>query len=311
MRRFIQSFLDYLEKRKNYSPLTVKSYQVDLEQFAGFIESRFGSADLQTIKKIDNVIIRGFLAELAKDGVAGKSRGRKLAALRSFFSWMIREGYLTFNPAKTVSTPRAEKKLPTFLTIPEMQALLSQPDGSTPLGARDAALVEILYGTGIRSAELVGLTLGDVDMDGGFARVMGKGSKERIVPFGEPSADKLRHYLPFRRALCAKNKTYPLTDRLFVNHRGTPLTTRSVRRIIAKYIRLASLKSSISPHSLRHSFATHLLNAGADLRSIQELLGHSSLSTTQKYTQVGIEQLIETYRKAHPHATTKFHTGDE
>ena len=303
MKTLIQSFLDYIEKRKNYSPMTVKSYSVDLHQFADFMESRFNSSSVDNLQKIDNVIIRGFLAELAKRGVSGKSRGRKLAALRSFFSWLIREGYLSRNPAKSVSSPRAEKKLPTFLTVPEMEVLLSQPDLSTPLGARDAALIEILYGTGIRSAELVGLSLGDIDLQGRFARVMGKGSKERIVPFGEPSADKINLYLPFRRELLARNKTSQITDRLFLNHRGTPLTTRSVRRIIAKYIRLAALKSRISPHSLRHSFATHLLNAGADLRSIQELLGHSSLSTTQKYTQIGIEQLIETYRRAHPRAS--------
>jgi integrase/recombinase XerC len=303
MKTLIQSFLDYIEKRKNYSPMTVKSYSVDLHQFADFMETHFNSSSAENLKKIDNVIIRGFLAELAKNNISGKSRGRKLAALRSFFSWLIREGHLSRNPAKSISSPRAEKKLPTFLTVPEMEVLLSQPDAATPLGARDAALIEILYGTGIRSAELVGLSLGDIDLQGRFARVMGKGSKERIVPFGEPSADKIRLYLPFRRELCARNKTSQITDRLFVNHRGTALTTRSVRRIIAKYIRLAALKSRISPHSLRHSFATHLLNAGADLRSIQELLGHSSLSTTQKYTQIGIEQLIETYRRAHPRAS--------
>lgn len=303
METLIQNFLEYIEKRKNYSPMTVKSYSVDLHQFSGFLESRFKTSSANILNKIDNVIIRGFLAELAKNDVSGKSRGRKLAALRSFFSWLIREGYLSHNPAKSVSSPRAEKKLPTFLTIPEMEALLSQPEASNPLGARDAALIELLYGTGIRSAELVGLSLSDIDLQGRFARVMGKGSKERIVPFGEPAADKIQLYLPFRRELCAKNKSERITDRLFLNHRGTSLTTRSVRRIIAKYIRLAALKNRISPHSLRHSFATHLLNAGADLRSIQELLGHSSLSTTQKYTQIGIEQLIETYRRAHPRAT--------
>jgi integrase/recombinase XerC len=305
MKKLVYSFLEYIEKRKNYSPLTVKSYGVDLHQFTDFLESRFNLTDASDLKKIDNVVIRGFLAELARNGVSGKSRGRKLAALRSFFTWLIREGYASFNPAKAVVSPRAEKKLPSFLTVPEMEALLSQPDGSTLLGARDAAIIELLYGTGIRSAELVGLSLGDMDLQGRFARVMGKGSKERIVPYGEPAADRISSYLPARRELCAKNKSGTLTNRLFVNHRGTPLTTRSVRRIIAKYIRLAALKSRISPHSLRHSFATHLLNAGADLRSIQELLGHSSLSTTQKYTQIGIEELIATYRRAHPRALKK------
>jgi integrase/recombinase XerC len=305
MKKLVCGFLDYIEKRKNYSPMTVKSYSVDLHQFTDFLESRFNLTDASNLKKIDNVVIRGFLAELARNGVSGKSRGRKLAALRSFFTWLIREGYTLFNPAKAVVSPRAEKKLPSFLTVPEMEVLLSQPDVSTPLGARDAAIIELLYGTGIRSAELVGLTLSDMDLHGRFARVMGKGSKERIVPYGEPAADRISSYLPVRRELCVKNKSGTPTNRLFVNHRGTPLTTRSVRRIIAKYIRLAALKSRISPHSLRHSFATHLLNAGADLRSIQELLGHSSLSTTQKYTQIGIEELMETYRHAHPHAYKK------
>jgi site-specific recombinase XerD len=209
MKTLIQSFLDYIEKRKNYSPMTVKSYSVDLHQFADFMETHFNSSSAENLKKIDNVIIRGFLAELAKNNISGKSRGRKLAALRSFFSWLIREGHLSRNPAKSISSPRAEKKLPTFLTVPEMEVLLSQPDAATPLGARDAALIEILYGTGIRSAELVGLSLGDIDLQGRFARVMGKGSKERIVPFGEPSADKIRLYLPFRRELCANSQVYP------------------------------------------------------------------------------------------------------
>lgn len=305
MKQLVSGFLEYIEKRKNYSPMTIKSYGVDLYQFTNFLEARFSLTDASDLKKIDNVVIRGFLGEMARNGVSGKSRGRKLAALRSFFAWLIREGYASFNPAKAVVSPKAEKRLPSFLTVPEMTILLSQPDVSTPLGARDAALIELLYGTGIRSAELVGLSLGDIDLQSGFVRVMGKGSKERIVPFGEPAGDKIKAYLPARRQLCAMNKNGPPTNSLFVNHRGTSLTTRSVRRIIAKYIRLAALKSRISPHSLRHSFATHLLNAGADLRSIQELLGHSSLSTTQKYTQVGIEELIETYRRAHPHAYKK------
>jgi integrase/recombinase XerC len=295
-------FLKYLEIRKNYSPHTIRNYSVDLRQFSEYLDRKHPRGSDLKPSGIDSTLIRGFLAEQAKNNVSNKSRGRKLATLRSFFKWLVREGYVTSNPAKVISTPRTDRKLPSFFTEKEIEPFLNAPDGSTNLGARDAALLELLYSTGIRSAELVSLRLGDVDLRGKFLRVMGKGGKERMVPFGEPATDKLEQYLRKRTHLLRKSKTGEGRDVIFLSFRGTPLTTRSVRRIVAKYIRMVSLKESLSPHSLRHSFATHLLNAGADLRSIQELLGHSSLSTTQKYTQVSMEKLIKTYRLAHPRA---------
>ncbi len=298
----IEKYLYYLKYRKNYSDNTIHNYSVDLKQFYEYLEGKYSSGPLPAPEDIDNIDIRGFLAELAKNDVGNRSRGRKLAALRSFFKWLMREGYVKANPAKVLSTPRTEKKLPSFLTETEIDLFLSLPDRKKTLGSRDAALLELLYSTGIRSAELVSLRLADVDLRGRFLRVMGKGNKERMVPFGEPAEEALTKYLSRRNELLVKDRENRGKDFIFLNYRGTPLTTRSVRRLVAKYIRLASLKTNLSPHSLRHSFATHLLNAGADLRSIQELLGHSSLSTTQKYTQVGMEKLIETYRKAHPRA---------
>jgi integrase/recombinase XerC len=302
MNEYADLFLDYLSKRKNYSGNTIENYRVDLQQFIDYCKEKLTMENSINIREIDNITIRGFMANLAEQGLSNRSRGRKLAALRSFFGWLIREGYISVNPAKAVSTPRTDKKLPSFFTLPEIDILLSQPDTSTILGRRDSAILELLYATGIRTAELVGLSLSDVDMHNRFIRVLGKGGKERIVPFGEPAADKLQKYMNSRKELVKKNIQGTRTDKIFLNYRGGALTTRSIRRIIAKYIRLASLKGNLSPHSLRHSFATHLLNAGADLRSIQELLGHSSLSTTQRYTQVSMQKLMEIYKKAHPRA---------
>jgi len=302
MKELVYQFLDYLSRRKNYSANTILNYRVDLEQFTKYCVENLPSETEWTAADIDNLVIRGFMAELAQQGISNRSRGRKLAALRSFFSWLMREGYIEANPAKMVSTPRTDKKLPAFLTLPEIDLLLSQPDTSTVLGSRDAAILELLYATGVRAAELVGLSVHDVDIQSRFIRVLGKGGKERMVPFGEPAAENLRKYLNSRTELAKKRQQGGTRENLFLNYRGGALTTRSIRRIVAKYIRLAALKSNLSPHSLRHSFATHLLNAGADLRSIQELLGHSSLSTTQRYTRVNMQRLMEIYKNAHPRA---------
>ncbi|MBN2134110.1 MAG: tyrosine recombinase XerC [Acidobacteria bacterium] len=303
MEKLVEEYLKYLQYQKNYSTNTLTNYEVDLRQFREYLDDSPHISAGYTASDIDNVIIRGFLASLAKNEITSKSRGRKLATLRSFFRWLKREGYVKSNPAKIIASPRTEKKLPKFLTEKEMNTFLDMPDTSKALGSRDAALLELLYSTGLRSAEAVSLDLADIDLKGRFLRVTGKGNKERMIPFGEPAQDRITAYLPKRREIIAnRGPEASQTEALFINNLGTRLTTRSVRRIVARYIQMASLASGISPHSLRHSFATHLLNAGADLRSIQELLGHSSLSTTQKYTQVGFEKLIQTYRNAHPRA---------
>jgi integrase/recombinase XerC len=302
MRELVEKYLEYLYSRRNYSKLTVKSYEGDLRQFFDFLEINRPQNAVIVLKEIDNLTIRSFLVHLTKRGVSNKSRGRKLAALRSFFSYLIREGYLQTNPAKVVSTPKAERELPSFFTQSEVDLFISKPDLSSPLGIRNAAMLELLYATGIRSAELVGLSIDDIDLRSKFIRVTGKGEKERLVPFGEPAAEKITKYLEVRRSLLTKNKNIEKTNCLFLNYAGDQITTRSIRRIVERYVRLASISGKLSPHSLRHTFATHMLNAGADLRSIQELLGHSSLSTTQKYTQIGINKLIETYRNSHPRA---------
>jgi integrase/recombinase XerC len=304
MDKLIRDFLEHLKYRLNYSELTVKNYSVDLEQFKQYLKKNSPDG-LANLSLIDNLVIRGFLAELARNDIGNRSRGRKLATLRSFFRWLKREGYTNSNPASIVATPRTDKKLPSFFTESEMDQFLDLPDRKSIAGLRDSAVLELLYSTGIRSSELVSLRIVDADLKSGFVRVMGKGSKERMVPFGDPAKDKLHDYLIRRNELVRRSKkgAQESNDYVFLSVRGTQLSTRSLRRIVNKYIRLASLHSRLSAHSLRHSFATHLLNAGADLRSIQELLGHASLSTTQKYTQVGLEKLIETYKKTHPHAT--------
>jgi integrase/recombinase XerC len=219
---------------------------------------------------------------------------------------MMNEGYIHSNPAKIVNMPKTERKLPSFFTLVQIEKLINLPDKSKPLGQRDAAILELLYATGIRSAEIVSLKLIDLDMRSRFIRVMGKGRKERLVPFGEPAHQRLEEYLAIRHIFLQRAKSnenrYIESDFVFLNNHGGGLTTRSIRMIVSRYIRIAALKSGLSAHSIRHSFATHLLNAGADLRTIQELLGHSSLSTTQKYTQIGIDQLMDTYHKTHPRA---------
>ena len=223
---------------------------------------------------------------------------RKVSALRSFFRYLVREGKLADNPADRISLPRLERKLPRHLNVKEAGLLVESPDSSTALGARDRAILEILYATGLRVAELTGLNLTDIDFGKMILRALGKGSHERMVPFGKQARKALRVYLKRRPELCGRQ--VPDADALFLNYRGGRLSSRSVRRSLDGYIRQTAVRNRISPHGLRHSFATHLLDAGADLRSIQELLGHASLSTTQRYTHVSTERLREVYRKSHP-----------
>ncbi len=295
-----RAFLDDLEHRRGASGHTVRSYRADLDQFLGFLADEWGmNLDKGALEDVDVLTLRGFLAHLHNQGTARSSIARKLAALRTFFRFLTREGILEKNPARLISTPRQEKKIPGRLEEEEVEKLLECPDRSNPLGRRDHAILELFYATGLRVSELVGLDRSSLELDARLARARGKGKKERLVPYGEPAADALERYLRDRRELAQRG---PGTDALFLNARGQRLTDRSVHRLVRKYLKQAALRSGLSPHSLRHAFATHLLERGADLRSIQELLGHSSLSTTQKYTHLTTAKLLEVYERTHPKA---------
>jgi len=292
----IDAFLDDIAHRRGLAAHTIKNYRSDLKQFLEFLGD---SLEVDRFDQVDVVAIRAFLADLHRRGISRSSIARKLASIRSFFRFLTREGHLESNPARLVSTPRLDKKIPARLEQSEVDRLLDEPDATLPLGRRDLAILELLYATGLRVGELASADLSMLDLDGRLIRVVGKGGKERIVPFGEPAADAIRSYLSDRLALV---RLGPGTDALFLNARGGRLTSRSVRRFLTRYLRQAALKSSLSPHSLRHAFATHLLERGADLRSIQELLGHASLSTTQKYTNLSTQKLLDVYGKTHPKA---------
>ncbi|MGH9462590.1 MAG: tyrosine recombinase XerC [Vicinamibacteria bacterium] len=295
-----RAFLDDLEHRRGASAHTVKSYRADLDQFLGFLEDQWGMDPQKgSLGDVDVLTLRGFLAHLHNQGTARSSIARKLAALRTFFRYLTREGVLEKNPARLISTPRQEKKIPSRLEENEVERLLECPDRSQALGRRDQAILELIYATGLRVGELVGLDRSSLELDARLVRTRGKGKKERLVPYGEPAADALETYFRDRKELAGRG---PGTDALFLNARGRRLTERSIHRLVQKYLKQAALRSGLSPHSLRHAFATHLLERGADLRSIQELLGHSSLSTTQKYTHLSTAKLLEVYEKTHPKA---------
>ncbi len=291
MQRHIEKFINYLRAEKNSSPHTITNYTVDLKSFAQFV----GEKDISTI---DHLLLRRFLAEMRTKNFAKRTIARKLASLRSFFRFLFREGYIKTNPITSLSTPKLDKKLPVVLDEGKITKLLQSPSEDDVSGLRDKALLETLYSAGIRVSELVGLDTNDVDFISEVIKVFGKGSKERMVPIGAPAVKAMRKYLDKRDGeVRVKDK-----DAIFLNKNGTRLTDRSVRRILDKYIRRTSVAEHISPHSLRHSFATHLLDHGADLRSVQELLGHANLSTTQIYTHVTMERLKSVYDKAHPRA---------
>jgi integrase/recombinase XerC len=292
MLQAINQFIQYLAVERNVSSHTIAAYASDLAQFQSFVLRERG--DDIGVETVDHLLIRRYLALLHKDH-RKSSIGRKLAAIRAFFKYLVREGRMVKNPAELVSTPKKEKRLPFHLNIDEVTALVEAPRGGDLSGLRDRAILETLYSCGIRVSELTGLDVGAVDLEDGLARVLGKGGKERVVPVGSYARRAIAAYL------AARNQ--PGHDApLLLNVRGGRLTSRSVGRIVDKYIlKLATIKK-ISPHTLRHTFATHLLESGADLRAIQELLGHASLSTTQKYTHVSIDRLMEVYDKAHPKA---------
>jgi integrase/recombinase XerC len=291
----IERFLRHLDRERNASPHTVRAYGEDVAQFASYLRDHVGREPRP--QDADHLAVRGFLAALHGGGIRRVSAARKLAALRTFFRYLCREGILDRNPAAAILSPRLERRIPSHLEEDETAALLDVP-GHDDASLRARAILELLYATGIRCAELVGLDLPEVDLEARMVRVLGKGRKERVVPFGSRAREAVRAYLP------ARARTAPVSEALFVNRRGGRLTDRSVRNILTTRVRQVALAKRISPHSLRHSFATHLLGRGADLRTIQELLGHASLSTTQRYTHVDTRMLMEIYSKTHPRART-------
>ena len=329
MREHLKAFLEHLRLNENASAHTVRAYDSDITQYLTFLASHVGRRVGElTPADLDHLGARAFLGELHRGGQSKASAARKLSAIRAFGRYLRREGVLETDPAALVGTPKREQRIPAHLAVDEMSKLLEQPDTSSPLGRRDRAILELFYASGLRLSELVGLDLDDVNLSGRVVRVLGKGRKERIVPFNQSTASALRGWLADREQFLRTgapggppSARLPGSDPgrprgrgqtpvarlrtrqpLFLNYQGGRLSTRSVDKLVRKYVAQCSTRYGISPHALRHSFATHLLEAGADLRAIQELLGHSRLSTTQRYTHVNAAQLIETYRKAHPKA---------
>jgi integrase/recombinase XerC len=305
MQDYLDRFAEYLKYERNVSTHTLRNYASDLDQFHDYIcpRDREGQRRHVDIAQIDHITIREYLSKLYQEKRKKTSIARKLATLRTFFKFLCREQVLEMNPARLVSGPRLDKKLPKVMSIDDVIKFIETPEGDTVLGKRDRAILEMLYATGMRVAELTGINLTDVDFKHESVRVRGKGRKERIVPFGSKAREALRTFLAVRGELLAEaDEELRDPTALFLNYQGTRITTRSVGRMIDKYVQECAMTNDISPHSLRHSFATHLLSAGADLRAIQELLGHARLSTTQIYTQVSVEKLMEVYDKAHPKA---------
>jgi tyrosine recombinase XerC len=311
MKQLLRGFLEHLRLNRNVSPHTVSAYDSDISQFLAFAAPHAGKKLSQLAPAdIDLATVRAFMAELHRLGQSRSSVARKLSALRTFGRYLQREGVIETDPAALAVSPKREIKVPAHLSEPEMTRLLEMPDASQPLGRRDRAMMELFYASGLRLSELVGLDVEDVNLSARMVRVMGKGAKERIVPFNGAASDALRAWLRDRAVLRAQSQITNQRSKiprepLFVNARGGRLTGRSVQRLVARYVASCSTRFGISPHALRHSFATHLLQRGADLRAIQELLGHVQLSTTQRYTHVNVAQLLDVYRKAHPRARSR------
>jgi len=299
METLFKRFETHLRDERNLSPHTCAAYLRDLEGFRTFLVETLGWPDegLKLVKRVDTIVLRRYLALLYKTHKKS-SMSRKLASVRTFFRFLVREGLLESNPGEGVATPKQEKYLPATLSIDEMFALLERDTGSNPLLLRDRAIFELLYSCGLRISELTALNVENLDFQQALVRVLGKGRKERIVPVGSKALEALRAYLESRSG----NKQ---EDPLFLNARGGRLTPRSIQRNLKKHLIQAGILTKASPHSLRHSFATHLLDGGTDLRAIQELLGHASLSTTQKYTQVSVDHLMKVYDQAHPRGRKK------
>jgi len=299
--RAVEQFLDYLRDQRHVSDCTLRAYASDLEQFGEFLVDQLGTDEPPGPQQLDTLAVRGFVARLSLSGLAKSSIARKLSTVRSFLRQAVRDGRIEVSPAEGIPTPRVPRPLPRNLTVDEVFNLLDHIETDDPASVRDRALLELLYATGLRVSELVGLDLEDVDLSARVVRVLGKGGKERLVPFVHAAADTLRRWLDRAQPLRTRADASPA---VFLNLRGGRLTARSVRRILDRRLREAAILARVSPHALRHSFATHMLGAGADLRAIQELLGHASLSTTQRYTHVDTDALMRVYDGAHPRART-------
>lgn len=293
----IKRYKSYLVAERNYSVHTVRAYMTDLTQFMNFLKKNRLPADTKNIDitKIEEIDIREFIGRLYNKN-SKASISRKLTSIRNFLEFLMREGKIASNSAKLVPIPKGERRTPAFLTVDEVFVLVEKPDDNEVLGVRDRAILELLYSSGLRVSELNGIKTGDTDLTSSFVKVLGKGGVERIVPIGSKAIDAIKYFLEKR------NELTPKVDYLFINSRGGRLSVRSIARIVKKYANLSGIPKNISPHVLRHTFATHLLGSGADLRAIQEMLGHKSLSTTQRYTHASIEKIMEIYDKTHPRA---------
>jgi integrase/recombinase XerD len=292
---YVNQFINYLAVERGLAQNTLESYGRDLRQFQQYVESK----DTEIINDSARTTILNYLSNLQEKGRAVSTISRNLAAIKSFYQYMVRERYMTQDPAATLESPKLEKKLPKILTISEVEELLKQPSSQVPTGARDIAMLELLYATGIRVSELISLNIADVNLDMGYIKCYGRGAKERIVPLGSIAAKCVQEYISKGRPKLVR--TYE-ESALFVNHHGNRLTRQGFWKIIKKYAQEAHIMKDITPHTLRHSFATHLLENGADLRAVQEMLGHADISTTQIYTHVTKNHLKEVYDKTHPRA---------
>jgi len=298
MQAVFNKYVSYLEVERNVSPYTVRNYTTDLLDFFQFLKDK----KIDSLKEVDRHTLRDYLSQLMERGFVKASIARKLSAIRSFYRYLLREEIISTSPVATTSSPKLDKRLPSFLTIEEMNRLLEAPDLSTPQGLRDRALLELLYASGLRVSELVSLNLEQVNLETRDIRVWGKGSKERMVLIGEPAARALTDYLNQGRPELLGNK---VSSALLLNRYGKRLIERRVQRILEKYANIINIGKRVYPHMLRHTFATHLLDGGADLRVVQELLGHASLSSTQIYTHVSKSQAKKVYLSAHPMAQEK------
>ncbi len=304
MEAHLSAFLDYLKYERGASLNTLDAYSRDLRKFFSFLKAADPDEKYPDIEVIRAEEIRKFIGGLFRAKQKRSTIGRKLAAIKSFFKYLVKRDILKKNPADLVSSPKMENRLPTTITVDEAFSLVEAPKSDKPLEKRNRAILEVFYSTGIRVGELVGLDLDSVDFESGVIKVLGKGGKERISLLGSKAIAALKDYLTIGRE-CLINNDTSSGKALFLNARGGRLSPRSIERVVDRYVKIAGVNKKISPHSLRHSFATHMLDSGADLRSIQEFLGHASLSTTQKYTHVSVDKLMEVYDKAHPRAKKK------
>jgi len=310
----LERFLQFLALNRNVSPNTVRAYASDLSAFLTYVAADRGTTPEELKPSaLDRLAIRSFLGSLHAGGRSRATSARKLAAIRTFLRYLLREEIIEDDQGALIATPKREVRMPAHLSESEMSRLLEMPDGSEPLGRRDRAILELFYASGLRLSELAGLDLENVNLSARMVRVLGKGGRERLIPFNSSTAAAIKRYLPDRERLARESsdagesqprarRRSALRQALFVNYRGTPLSTRSIDRLVRRYVAACSTRLGISPHALRHSFATHLLQRGADLRAIQEMLGHARLATTQRYTHVNAAQLLDVYRQAHPRA---------